>query len=134
MANITGTAGVDTLQGTNNRDDIFGLGGNDIIIGGLGRDNIDGGTGNDTLDYSNYEGGIGGITGISLEVSETGVISISKGQSGNGDDIVPIGTKTSDNIVNIETIIGNPKKINSIFIFDNFDQTARDGKIDIDFY
>jgi len=58
VANITGTAGNDTLTGTQVADNIDGLGGNDVIDGlggndqidsGLGNDSVRGGDGNDTI-------------------------------------------------------------------------------------
>jgi Ca2+-binding RTX toxin-like protein len=53
-ANIVGTAGNDTLNGSANADQIFGLGGNDTLNGRAGNDILFGGEGNDVL-----TGGIG---------------------------------------------------------------------------
>ena len=47
MANITGTAGNDTLVGTTSADTISGLGGNDRLQGSDGNDTVLGGSGND---------------------------------------------------------------------------------------
>ena len=49
MANFTGTAGADTLDGTSSDDQIDGLGGDDTLRGLAGDDDIDGGAGNDTI-------------------------------------------------------------------------------------
>jgi Ca2+-binding RTX toxin-like protein len=46
---ITGTAGVDGLNGTDLPDHILGLASDDFLSGGLGNDLLDGGTGNDTM-------------------------------------------------------------------------------------
>ena len=50
MADITGTAGPDTLTGTENADTISGLGGDDILNGAGGSDDIDGGDDDDQID------------------------------------------------------------------------------------
>lgn len=77
MAQITGTAGGDTLTGTTADDVINGMGGADVLIGGGGNDilsggdgddrfvfdrivqgpvaTVDGGAGTDTLDFSAYD-------------------------------------------------------------------------------
>ncbi|RYF92073.1 MAG: calcium-binding protein, partial [Caulobacteraceae bacterium] len=49
MANITGTAGNNTLTDTSGDDTINALAGNDIITVTSGRDTVDGGTGTDVL-------------------------------------------------------------------------------------
>ena len=49
MADIYGTSGNDTLNGTSDNDNIFGLGGNDLLSGNDGHDTLLGGTGNDIL-------------------------------------------------------------------------------------
>jgi len=47
MANIYGTAYVDTLKGTAYSDVLYGYAGNDRLDGGAGADTMRGGTGND---------------------------------------------------------------------------------------
>jgi Ca2+-binding RTX toxin-like protein len=49
MANITGTAGNDTITGTAGADSIDGSSGNDSIQAGDGMDTVQGNTGNDTI-------------------------------------------------------------------------------------
>jgi len=69
MANITGTAGNDTLTGTAGDDNISGLDGSDTLNGLGGNDNLSGGNGNDILngdtgdDYFTNDGGNDTING-----------------------------------------------------------------------
>jgi Ca2+-binding RTX toxin-like protein len=49
MANITGTAGPDSIAGTPDDDIILGLEGDDVLLGQDGDDTLDGGAGDDAL-------------------------------------------------------------------------------------
>lgn len=51
-ADITGTAGRDTISGTFRSESVSGLAGDDVILGSGGADAIDGGAGSDRVDYS----------------------------------------------------------------------------------
>ncbi|MBP2160298.1 MULTISPECIES: cadherin-like domain-containing protein [Asticcacaulis] len=117
MANITGTAGNDTLLGTSDADSILGMGGNDTISGYAGDDSIDGGAGHDAL-YGNdgnnsLSGGDGndtlfGYTGAQTLLGGAGDDSISAGavsdafdsrvEGGDGNDILAVwntGSRTA---------------------------------------
>jgi Ca2+-binding RTX toxin-like protein len=113
MADITGTAGADTLQGTTGDDKILALGGSDRIIGTLGNDIVDGGAGHDTIDFSNID--------ETLLLANTGeYISIPYNN--------PIATAR---LSNIETIIANPNRDNGIVSVPNFPSSSTN-RIDVD--
>jgi serralysin len=123
MANITGTQGIDTLTGTVDDDIIKGLGGNDRIIASDGSDSIDGGAGYDTIDYSNLvlTNSPGNIV---LDLSQDAAPFINKGFSSG-----------KDSITNIEKIIANPNRQNSVEVgFSSviLDQTSKNTKLDVD--
>ncbi len=79
MADITGTAGPDTLDGTSDADNIDGLGGDDtlsglagddLLNGGTGVDSVNGGDGDDTIamaDPPQIGFGPGGLTFESID-------------------------------------------------------------------
>ena len=92
MAKIVGTSKIETLEGTRFNDDISGFGGNDTIIASKGNDLLNGGNGNDTVDYSFLN------TPITLE------------RAGRIDK----GSGETDQILEVETIIGNKNEVNSI--------------------
>jgi Ca2+-binding RTX toxin-like protein len=120
MANITGTAGNDTLRSTVASDTILGLGGDDLIISSDGdSDLIDGGAGKDTIDYSTTS------SPSNLELSADGSLNVSHPSSSN--------RLVFDRVNNIETIIGSlatfsgqPNRRGSIFI------NANDVTVDLD--
>jgi Ca2+-binding RTX toxin-like protein len=114
MANITGTAGNDILTGTADADIITALGGDDKIIGSLGRDTVDGGAGIDTLDFSSVS--------QDLYLSSTG-LNINSQLSRFAE------TAVFTEILNIEKIIGNPNRSNTIF--DN-SRYQSNNKFDVD--
>lgn len=80
MANITGTAGNDTLSGTAGNDQISALAGNDTIYGSPGSDRLDGGDGSDTVNYSRLHG-----VDIDLAANTVGK------NAGGSDTLVSIG-------------------------------------------
>lgn len=79
MADVTGTNGNDTLEGTVRRDRLFGLGGSDLLLGSLGADEMNGGSAVDTVRYEDpvigtllvdlVSGGSGGQAGGDTYVS-----------------------------------------------------------------
>lgn len=99
MANIiTGTEGIDTLQGTTSDDDIKALGGDDRIIGSLANDAIDGGAGIDTVDYS------GTSASSFVNFSKDGTLQVFRSNrklDGNPDRL------GEDKLTNVETIIAS---------------------------
>jgi Ca2+-binding RTX toxin-like protein len=138
MANITGTEGNDTLRGTNidplappndfssGADTINALGGDDLIIGSTGNDTINGGAGKDSLDFSNI--------GRDLFLS----------YNGSQIDTSPYPRRfppfPGENAVqtfaeNIETVIGDPGKFNTIndfsryFTLSNVDVDLSNGRV-----
>jgi Ca2+-binding RTX toxin-like protein len=89
MANITGSAGNDTITptvsstgefATAGDDSILGLGGNDSLDGGGGNDTIDGGDGNDTL--------LGGAGNDRLEGGEGNDTLVAGGAGGFNDTLL----------------------------------------------
>jgi RTX calcium-binding nonapeptide repeat (4 copies) len=138
MATITGTEGADILQGTSvdplvipppggssdsGRDTINALGGDDVIFATTGEDTIDGGGGNDILDFSktnkdiflNYNGG--GYDNVDF----------SRRSAPSPSEEAVLGR-----IANIETIIGNPNKSNTINDFLRSRGIVNNTKIDLD--
>ena len=89
---LKGGQGRDTLNGGQGNDTLDGGKGKDILKGSQGNDVLDGGKGNDTADYSNLN------QAITLEA--VGVVN--KGSLG------------TDQILNIETIVGATGKANTI--------------------
>ena len=89
---LNGGNGKDTLNGGNGNDSLNGGNGNDILKASQGDDILDGGNGNDTADYSELD------QAITLEA--VGVVN--KGSLG------------TDQISNIETIIGATGQANTI--------------------
>lgn len=89
---LFGADGNDLIAGDFGNDIIGGGNGNDVVLGGIGNDFIDGGTGSDTMDYSQLD------SAISLEA--TGVVNK--------------GTAGVDQVVDVETIIGNASFFNTI--------------------
>lgn len=82
---LTGSNGVDSLEGGAGNDVLAGLGGNDSIDGGTGDDNIGGGNGNDTLSGGDGNDSINGHLG---DDSMTG---------GNGNDTL-LGADGNDTL------------------------------------
>jgi Ca2+-binding RTX toxin-like protein len=134
MANITGTEGADTLRGTNidplasprdfgsGGDTINALGGDDLIIGSTGSDTIDGGAGNDTLDFSNI--------GKGLFLSYTGsFLDTVDFQRRYPPEATENFAATS--IRNIETVIGDPSKSNTINDFTRYATFGRNVDVDL---
>jgi Ca2+-binding RTX toxin-like protein len=138
MATITGTEGADILQGTSvdplvipppggssdsGRDTINALGGDDVIFATTGEDTIDGGGGNDILDFSktnkdiflNYNGG--GYDNVDF----------SRREAPRPSEEAVLGR-----ISNIETIIGNPNKSNTINDFLRSRGIVSNTKVDVD--
>jgi Ca2+-binding RTX toxin-like protein len=134
MANITGTEGADTLRGTNidplasprdfgsGGDTINALGGDDLIIGSTGNDTIDGGAGNDTLDFSNI--------GKGLFLSYTGsfldTVDFQRRYPAE-----PSENFAATSIRNIETVIGDPSKSNTINDFTRYATFGRNVDVDL---
>ena len=108
MAKITGTDSNEILEGTRFSDDISGRGGDDLIIASQGNDTINGGDGNDTVDYGFLD------TPITLE------------RAGR----INIGIEGTDQIIEIETIIGNENQVNSIDGSENNGETSFNARLD----
>jgi Ca2+-binding RTX toxin-like protein len=66
MADIYGTNGDDTLNGTSDNDNIFGFDGNDTLLSGEGDDTLDGENGNDQLFGESGNDILGGGAGDDL--------------------------------------------------------------------
>ncbi|WP_414576262.1 calcium-binding protein [Anabaena sp. CCY 9402-a] len=81
-----------TSRRSDGNDILSGDSGNDILIGGTGNDFLDGGTGFDTADYSNL--------GVAITLQTSGIVN--KGIAG------------TDQILNIESIIGAKGQANKI--------------------
>ncbi len=92
MTTVFGTNGSDNLFGTQLNDQIFGLEGNDTLIGSRGNDLLDGGSGFDTVNYNNL--------GQAITLLPQGVVT--KGSLG------------TDQILNVERIIGAAGQANTI--------------------
>lgn len=105
---LIGGGGKDTIDGGNGSDEIDAENGNDLIIGSSGDDFIDGGNKNDTVDYSRL--------GEAIALQATGLIS--KGSLG------------TDQILNVETIIGATGRTNLI---DGSTRTSGSTSFDVDF-
>jgi Ca2+-binding RTX toxin-like protein len=133
MATFTGTEGIDQLQGTNidvlssdrtsGNDIINALGGDDLILGSTGVDTIDGGAGNDAVDFSS----VGQDIFLSYNVSGIDSVGFSR----------RFAPPLSENAIqtqlkNIETIIGNPNKSNTINDFTRYSFGTPTTKVDID--
>ena len=102
-------------------EDITGTAGDDIIIGRSDINFIDGRAGKDTLDYSNI--------GVGLFLSATGSsIGTSTGRSFPPG---PTGTIIYTYISNIETIIGDPTKSNTISYFGSSDDSRGNFEINL---
>ncbi|GGA55495.1 calcium-binding protein [Okeania sp. KiyG1] len=89
MAEINGTPGDDTLNGTNDQDTITGRGGDDTIDGGGGRDTINGNGGDDIID------GGGGRDSINGGGGDDSIDGGNRGDSingGGGDDTIDGGS------------------------------------------
>jgi RTX calcium-binding nonapeptide repeat (4 copies) len=138
MANITGTEGADTLEGTNvdplvvpppggssdsGGDTINALGGDDVIFATTGGDVNNGGDGNDILDFSK--------TNKNIFLSDNGSFYDSVDFLRR---FAPIPSEEAvlGIISNIETIIGNPNKSNTINDFLASRGVVRNTKIDAD--
>jgi Ca2+-binding RTX toxin-like protein len=100
-------------------DTVKALGGDDRIIGSTGIDIIDGGAGNDTIDFTGttLSDSLGASTNnvkslgpISLSVDGSRVTNITIPPRGGGDRSRQIFT----DLINIETIIGDPTQSNTI--------------------
>jgi Ca2+-binding RTX toxin-like protein len=133
MATFTGTEGIDQLQGTNidvlssdrtsGNDTIDALSGDDLILGSTGSDSIDGGAGNDTVDFGSVN------QDIFLSYNVRGIDSVGFSRR--------FAPPLSENAIqtqlkNIETIIGNPNKSNTINDFTRYGFGVPTTKIDID--
>jgi Ca2+-binding RTX toxin-like protein len=138
MAIITGTEGADTLEGTNvdplapspqggttdsGRDTINALGGDDIIFATTGDDTNNGGEGNDILDFSK--------TNKDIFLSDNGGFYDSVEFSRRFAP-PPSEEAVRGSISNLETIIGNPNKSNTINDFLRSRGVIRNIRIDAD--
>ncbi|MEY4952469.1 MAG: hypothetical protein RL299_893, partial [Pseudomonadota bacterium] len=83
MADITGTPGNDTLNGTSGDDSIIGLEGNDTINGGDGNDELYGETGNDTLNGGNGSDILSGWLGDDILTGGAGADDFRPGLGAN---------------------------------------------------
>ncbi|TFI58325.1 tandem-95 repeat protein [Sphingomonas parva] len=85
MANIPGTIGDDTINGSNGSDTISGGDGNDTIDGGNGNDTIAGGDGDDEIDGGNGNDTVDGGDGDDTIDGGNGEDTI---DGGEGDDVL----------------------------------------------
>ncbi|WP_310485361.1 hypothetical protein [Chamaesiphon sp. VAR_48_metabat_403] len=137
MANITGTDGADILQGTSvdplvvpppggssdsGRDTINALGGDDVIFATTGEDTIDGGGGNDILDFSK--------TNKDIFLSDNGLgydnVNFSRREAPRPSEEAVLGS-----ISNLETIVGNPNRSNTINDFRRSRGITSNTKVDL---
>ncbi|WP_103333613.1 Hint domain-containing protein [Pseudotabrizicola formosa] len=97
MANITGTGGNNTLNGSSDADTISGFGGNDVVNAGGGNDTVFGGTGNDTLNGQDGDDSLLGEAGADRLFGGAGNDSLFGGsgadslEGGAGDDLLDGG-------------------------------------------
>ena len=103
-----GSNSANEIRGTISDDEILGGGGNDTLIASTGNDLLNGESGSDTVDYAFLD------TPITLERAGR----IDKGESG------------TDQIEGIETIIGNPRQVNSIDGSENNGETSFKVRLD----
>ena len=113
MATITGTDGVDTLQGGADADLVIGLSGDDALSGEAGNDILDGGSGNDTLrgGDGSFDFLIGGV-GNDLIDGGAGAFDVADYRSAGVSVTVDLvaGTATgagNDTLIGIEAIFGS---------------------------
>ncbi|KST65049.1 calcium-binding protein [Mastigocoleus testarum] len=134
---LEGGKGNDTLNGGNGNDSLSGGNGNDLLEGGKGHDTLNGGNGDDTLEGGDGKDLLNGGDGNDSLDGGNGrdILEGSKGNDilngGNGKDtadysqlteaitleavgVVNKGSLGSDQIVNIETIIGATGQDNKI--------------------
>ncbi len=90
--NLAGGNGDDILTGNGGNDTVSGGNGNDTLIGGIGNDSLDGGANTDTADYSSLT--------QAITLKPTGVVTK--------------GTAGTDQLVNVENIIGATGRTNII--------------------
>ncbi|MEO1432411.1 MAG: calcium-binding protein [Cyanobacteria bacterium J06633_8] len=134
---LLGGKGKDTLEGGNGNDLLKGGKGNDLLNGGNGNDTLKGGRGHDTLNGGNGNDLLNGGTGNDLLKGKNGndILLGSKGHDildgGKGKDtadyshlhqaitleavgVVHKGSLGTDQLLNIETIIGANGQANTI--------------------
>ncbi|MFN6153587.1 MAG: lectin-like protein [Dolichospermum sp.] len=93
FVNVIGTANNDIITGDNGNNTLIGNGGNDTLSGGNGDDSFIGGTGNDSLDGgANIDTANYSTIGQAITLKPTGVVTK--------------GTAGTDQLVNVEKIIG----------------------------
>ncbi len=139
FVNVTGTSQGDTIIGDNNNnvldgrggnDTIFGLGGNDTVLGGAGNDVIGGGSkgnifiskltdGNDILQGGSGNDSLIGGTGNDLLDGGTGFDTadyshLYQAITLEAAGVINKGFAGTDQILNIEKIIGSTGKANAI--------------------
>ncbi|NJN23303.1 MAG: calcium-binding protein [Acaryochloridaceae cyanobacterium RL_2_7] len=103
MAIIIGTSDSDLLNGTAENDELFGLEGNDTLVASLGDDTLNGGAGSNTADYSALDSAI--------TIGPRGSVF----KSGDG---------STDQLVNISTIVGAVGQRNTIDVSNNSPNTS----------
>lgn len=116
---LKGGNGADLLQGGNGRDILEGGNGADILEGGNGRDTLNGGKGNDSLDGEKGNDILQGSRGNDVldggKGNDTADYSeLNKAITLNAVGIVEKGNLGTDQILNIETIVGATGKANAI--------------------
>ena len=137
---LEGTAKDEIIIGLASSDMIMGMAGNDMLDGGAGNDMLDGGAGNDMLDGGAGDDLMFGETGNDIMIGNSG-LDIFDG--GEGEDVadyssldtaimfdaestVDKGEFGSDELLDVETIIGAIGQINTI------DASARVDSISLD--
>jgi serralysin len=119
MGHIVGTAGDDDLTGTAADDDIFGRAGEDTLRGEAGDDLLDGGLGNDTLKGGSGDDVLRGGAGSDSLKGGTGHDTANYEDRDAAITLKPRGRVEEtggdvDQIEDIEKIVGNASRINTI--------------------
>jgi Ca2+-binding RTX toxin-like protein len=126
MAIINGTSGSDTLIGAEENDLINGRAGQDILSGREGNDTLNGGTGSDTLEGNSGadlffgSGGNDRIAGNDLSgLDDSSNDTVNYAGLGRAISLLPTGivekgTLGTDELIRVETIIGQVGQDNNI--------------------
>ena len=114
---ILGSSAAETIDGSAGNDVIAGRGGADLLNGGADSDRVNGNTGNDTIIGSTGNDFIDGgksKTGTTGDVLDYGNSGFGIDLGGSGLILKGDGSQGTDQISNIETIIGDSTQFNAI--------------------
>jgi hypothetical protein len=129
MAKINGTSRKDILIGTRNNDEISALAGDDRIIASAGNDAIDGGEDFDTVDYRSLNQDV--KFSINARLFDNGFFKSVDVATKNSLPGEP-STASSDRLNNVERIIGNANRVNTIDInAENFQGSINTVDVDL---